>query len=71
MPADSWPAVLQGVQAEVGELGHFLAGGPDAEHPAGVLWSAVVGVEVVVQQTVCAWHCLMRNGGDPARISCH
>ena len=33
------PAVLQGVEAEVGELGDFLAGSPDAEHAAGVLGS--------------------------------
>ena len=52
-------AVLQRVEAEVGELGHLLAGGPDTEDTAGVLGSAVVGVEVVVQPTVCSWHCLM------------
>ena len=55
-------AVLQGVEAEVGELGHLLAGGPDTEDATGVLRSAVVGVEVVVQPAVTTWHCLMLSG---------
>ena len=54
IPADSWPAVLQGVEAEVGELGHLFARGPDPEHTTGVLGTAVLGVEVVVQATICA-----------------
>ena len=49
MPADSWPAVLQRVEPEVGELGDVLAGGPDAEDAAGVLGSAVLRVEIVGQ----------------------
>ena len=56
-------AVLQRVDAEVGELGHFLVGGPDTEDPAGVLRSAVVGIEIVIQQTVSARHCLMVTAG--------
>ena len=43
-------AVLERVEAEVGELGDVLAGGPDAEDAAGVLGSAVLGVEVVRQR---------------------
>ena len=36
--------VLQGVEAEVGELGDLFVGSPDAEDPAGVLGAAVLGV---------------------------
>ena len=43
-------AVLQGVEPEVGQLGDFLAGGPDAEDAAGVLRALVVGVEAVVRR---------------------
>ena len=46
------PAVLQGVEAEVGELGDVLAGGPDAEDAARVLGAAILRVEVVVEPTV-------------------
>ena len=47
-------AVLQGVEAEVGELGDVLAGRPDAEDAARVLGSAVLGVEVMGQAAVSA-----------------
>ena len=50
-------AVLQGVEAEVGELGDVLARGPDPEDAAGVLGSAVLGVEVVGQATISATAC--------------
>jgi hypothetical protein len=61
------PPVLQGVEAEVRELGDFLIGGPDAEDTTGVLGSPVVRVEIVVQSTVGAWHCLIvsRPNTDP------
>ena len=36
-------AVLQGVEAEVGQLGDVLAGGPDAEDATGVLRSLLAG----------------------------
>ena len=36
MPADSWPAVLQREEPEVGEVGDRLAGGVDAEDATGV-----------------------------------
>ena len=52
-------AVLQGVDAEVRELGHFLVGGPDSEDAACVLGAAVVWIEILIQPTVSAWHCLM------------
>ena len=47
-------AVLQGVEAEVGQLGDVLAGGPDPEDAAGVLGSLVVGVERRRQPAVAA-----------------
>ena len=47
-------AVLQGVQAEVGELGDVLAGGPDAEDATGVLRALVVRVESRRQTAVSA-----------------
>ena len=53
MPGGLLAAVLQGVEAEVGELGDLFAGGPDPEDAAGVLRAAVLGVEVVVQATIC------------------
>ena len=52
-PGGLLAAVLQRVEAEVGELGHLLARGPDPEDATGVLGAAVVGVEVVVQATIC------------------
>ena len=55
-------AVLQGVEAEIGELGDLLAGGPDAEDAAGVLRAPVVGIEVVGQQSVAARHGLQSRG---------
>jgi len=61
-PGRLLPAVLQRVQAEVGELGDLLARSPDAEDPAGVLGSSILGVEIVVQQTVSTRHCPMVTG---------
>ena len=43
-------AVLQGVEAEVGQLGDVLAGRPDPEDAAGVLGALVLRVEVVVRR---------------------
>jgi hypothetical protein len=37
-------SVLQSIEPEVGELGHLLAGGPDAEDATGILRSSFVGV---------------------------
>ena len=45
-------AVLEGVEAEVGQLGDVLARRPDAEDAAGVLRALVVGVECCGQPTV-------------------
>ena len=45
-------AVLERVQAEVGELGDFLVRGPGAEHAAGVPGRVVGGVEIVVQTAI-------------------
>ena len=61
-------AVLERVETEVGELGHLLARGPDAEDAAGVLGATFVGVEVVVQPTICSCHCLMRIGSRRASL---
>ena len=47
--------VLQRVQAEVGELGHVLVGGPYAEYAAGISWRPVLGDDFVRQTTV--WGC--------------
>ena len=49
-------AVLQRVQAEVGELGDLLAGRPDAEDPAGVLRGLVVVEKIVGELAVAASH---------------
>ncbi len=49
-------AVLQGVEPEVCEFGGFLAGGPDSEHTAFVLRSAVLGVDFVRQLPVSSCH---------------
>ena len=48
------PAVLQRVEAEVGELGDVLARSPDAEDAAGVLRALVLGVEGGGEPTVAA-----------------
>ena len=50
------PAVLQRVEAEVGELGDVLAGGPDAEDAAGVLRPLLAGEQVVGEASVSACH---------------
>ena len=50
------PAVLQRVQAVVGELGHVLVRGPDTEHAAGVSWRPVLGEEFIRQTTVGGCH---------------
>src|SRR3954469_3324417 len=54
--------VLQGIQAEVGELGDFLARRPDAEDAARVLRSAFVWVEVERQSPISARHPLILRG---------
>ena len=63
-------AVLQRVEAEVGELGDLLAGRPDAEDAAGVLRARVVGDEFVGQLAVAARHaseCTGAAGRSPRR----
>jgi hypothetical protein len=49
-------AMLQGVQPEVGQLGDLFARRPDAEDSAGVLRSAVVGIELVGKSPIAARH---------------
>ena len=49
-------AVLQGVEAVVGQLGDILARRPDTEDTAGVLGSLFTGEQVVGQGSVSAWH---------------
>ena len=69
------PAVLQGVQPEVGQLGDVLARGPDTEHAAGVLRALVLGVEGHGQTAVAARPLARRLGhgsqstGARARVS--
>jgi len=48
--------VLQGVEAEVGQLGHVLIRRPGAEHAAGVPGGLVSGVEIIAQSTVWLDH---------------
>ena len=72
-------AVLQGVEAEVGELRDVLAGGPDPEDAARVLRSLVVGVEGGGQPAVAplaraagvrhALECRGRRRDHPAGVS--
>ena len=40
-------SVLEGIEAEVGELRDVVAGSPDAEHPAGILRPPLAGHEFV------------------------
>ena len=49
-------AVLQRVQAEIGQLRDLLPRRPDAEDAAGVLGAGEVGVEVVRQPSITAGH---------------
>src|SRR5215475_5312388 len=44
--------VLQGVQAEVGQLGDVFVVGPDAEYPASVPGRTVFGAQVVSKSAV-------------------
>ena len=55
-PGRLLPAVLQGVEPVVGQLGDVLTGGPDAEDAAGVLRPLLAGEQVVGQASVSAWH---------------
>ena len=41
-------AVLQSIEAEVAQLGHFFAGSPDAEDTTGVLWALLIGKKIVI-----------------------
>ena len=41
-------AVLEGVEREVGEPGHVVAGGVDPEHPALVARTVAIGNVIVV-----------------------
>ena len=63
-------AVLEGVEAEVGELGDVLTGGPDTEDAAGVLGSAVLRVEVVRQAAVSATAALESLGWPRPECTC-
>ena len=50
------PAMLQGVEAEIGELGDVLAGGPDTEDTAGILRTPLLRVKIVREPAVAARH---------------
>jgi hypothetical protein len=58
------PAVLQRVETEVGQLGDFLAGGPDAEDAASILGSGVLGIEIVGEASISAGHRTSVGVGD-------
>ena len=49
-------AVLEGVQAEIGQLRDLLARRPDTEDATGVLRSGILGIEVVRQPSITARH---------------
>ena len=49
-------AVLEGVQAEIGQLRDLLPRRPDTEDATGVLRSGIRGIEVVRQPSVTARH---------------
>ncbi|GAA5006593.1 hypothetical protein GCM10025734_46840 [Kitasatospora paranensis] len=49
-------AVLQGIEAEVRELGDLLAGSPDTEDAASVLGAFLAGKKIVVESSVTTWH---------------
>ena len=69
MPGRLLAAVLQRVEAEVGELGDFLAGGPDAEDAARVLRTLIVGVEVVGAASVAARHEVKSRCPEPRPVN--
>src|SRR5690349_13032579 len=62
-------AVLERVQAEVGELGDVLVRGPDTEHAARVSWRPVLGKGFIRETTVGGCHCfsLFRQSAGRAR----
>ena len=49
-------AVLEGVQAEIGQLRDLLPRRPDTEDATGVLRSGILGIEVVRQPSITARH---------------
>ena len=49
-------AMLQRVQAVVGEFRDFLAGSPDSEHSAGVLRALLAGQQLVTELAITALH---------------
>ena len=48
--------MLEGIQAEVGELGDFITGCPHPENSAGILRAAVVGEELMREETITTGH---------------
>ena len=56
--------MLEGVQAEVHELGDFITGCPDPEYSAGILRAAVVGEEVVCEETITTGHAPQPTGAS-------
>jgi hypothetical protein len=49
-------AVLQGIEAEVRELGNLLAGSPDTEDATSVLGAFLTGKKIVVESSISTWH---------------
>ena len=43
------PAVLQGVESEIGQFGDLVGRGPHPEDTTGVLWAAVLRIEIVIE----------------------
>ena len=49
-------AVLQRVQAVIGQLGDFFAGGPNSEYPTCVLRAFFARHQIVGEQSITAGH---------------
>ena len=57
-PCGLLPAVLECIEAEVGQLRHVVTRSPDPEDSAGVLRPAFARVQVVGEQAIASRHCL-------------
>jgi len=56
------PTVLEGVQAEEGQLRDGLTRGPHPEYPAGILRALVIREEIVVEPAIAACHIAESTG---------
>lgn len=49
-------AMLEGIKAEIGQIGDLFARSPDAEDAAGILRARSLGIKVVAQPAVASGH---------------